>query len=352
MLNIPVLSIIVPSYNMEKYLPKCLGSLVVAPELMDRLEVLVVNDGSKDRTSEIAHDFASKWPRTFKVIDKPNGNYGSCINAALPLATGVFVKVLDADDWFDTDAFEQFIKRLIDLQDPLPDLVLTDYDEVDEDGEILRHIVMPYAEGVRFTVSEFLAKWQGVQMHAIAYRTDLLRAMAYKQLEGVSYTDTEWAVLPISAVETAVRFPEVVYKYLVGRAGQTMDLSKRVVSWWMRGAVALDMARKFVSVSGECEQSVRDSLFRRIESELEDTYRVAIFGMHGHKANIDLDDFDRQVRSVSPMLYDKLNTAVYSRKLPYCYIKAWRERSVRRYVMLPLCKAYTKLAMTVKKWVH
>ena len=86
------LSIIVPSYNMEAYLPKCLGSLVVAPELMETLEVLVVNDGSKDRTSEGAPGFEAKYPGMFRVIDKANGNYGSCINRGLAEATGFYVK--------------------------------------------------------------------------------------------------------------------------------------------------------------------------------------------------------------------------------------------------------------------
>lgn len=75
-----ILSIIVPSYNMEAYLPKCLGSLVIADEaLLQKLDVIVVNDGSKDRTSEIAHGFETKYPGVFRVIDKPNGHYGSCI---------------------------------------------------------------------------------------------------------------------------------------------------------------------------------------------------------------------------------------------------------------------------------
>ena len=93
-----ILTIIIPSYNMEKYLPKCLGSLIVAPELMERIEVIVVNDGSTDRTSEIAHEFAANYPQTFKVIDKSNGHYGSCINTALPIAVGTYIKILDADD--------------------------------------------------------------------------------------------------------------------------------------------------------------------------------------------------------------------------------------------------------------
>ena len=93
-----LLTVIVPSYNMEKYLLKCLGSLIVAPELMERIEVIVVNDGSTDRTSEIAHSFEVKFPGVFRVIDKENGHYGSCVNAGLKMASGVFAKILDADD--------------------------------------------------------------------------------------------------------------------------------------------------------------------------------------------------------------------------------------------------------------
>ena len=89
-----ILSIIVPSYNMEAFLDRSLSSLIVGTPLMERLEVLVVNDGSKDRTSEIAHGYESRIPGTFRVIDKANGHYGSCVNAALAVAEGTYVKVL------------------------------------------------------------------------------------------------------------------------------------------------------------------------------------------------------------------------------------------------------------------
>ena len=97
-MQVKILSIIVPSYNMEAYLPKCLRGLVIDDkELLGKLDVIVVNDGSKDRTSEIAHSFETKYPGVFRVIDKTNGHYGSCINAALPVAEGEYVKILDAD---------------------------------------------------------------------------------------------------------------------------------------------------------------------------------------------------------------------------------------------------------------
>ena len=103
-----ILTIIIPTYNMEKYLDKCLTSLIIEDKkLMKLLEVLVVIDGAKDRSSEIGHTYQDKYPETFRVIDKENGNYGSCINRGLKEAKGKYVKVLDADDSFDNGNFSK-----------------------------------------------------------------------------------------------------------------------------------------------------------------------------------------------------------------------------------------------------
>ena len=94
---------------MENFLNNCISSLVVSDELMDAQEIIIVNDGSKDKTLKIATDWANKFQNSIRIIDKKNGNYGSCINAALNIATGTFVKVLDADDSFDTNNYEDFL---------------------------------------------------------------------------------------------------------------------------------------------------------------------------------------------------------------------------------------------------
>ena len=79
-----LLTIVIPTYNMQDYLHRCLDSLVLYDgTLMEQLEVLVINDGSKDNSSAIAHEYEAKSPNTFLVIDKENGNYGSCINRGL-----------------------------------------------------------------------------------------------------------------------------------------------------------------------------------------------------------------------------------------------------------------------------
>lgn len=339
------LSVIIPSYNMEKYLPKCLGSLIVAPELMEKLEVLIVNDGSKDRTSEIAHGFAEKWPETFKVLDKKNGNYGSCINAALPEAAGRFVKVLDADDSFDTAAFGEFLTYISCQTEPFPDLILTDYDEVDETGAVMRHVESPIVPNRTVSVGEFLNARSDVQMHAFAYKTSVVREMGYRQLEGVSYTDVEWVRIPMLKVRTLVRCPVTLYKYLVGRVGQTMDAQKRAKSWWMVGEVALDMLRQFGRLSDGCSEEVREEVLRRILGVVELVYSGAICGISGCRGIIDLKEFDDRLRLQNEDAYARMNRIVYSQRLPYHYVRAWRCRALSRLVMIPICKTYTKLAV-------
>ena len=81
-----LLSICIPSYNMEQYLHRCVDSMLV-DEVLEQLEIIIVNDGSKDSTLAIANDYKQRYPQSVVVIDKPNGHYGSCINASLKIAT-------------------------------------------------------------------------------------------------------------------------------------------------------------------------------------------------------------------------------------------------------------------------
>lgn len=220
-----LLSIIIPTYNMERYLRKCLDSLIVETSLMSQLEVLVINDGSKDSSSTIAHEYEAKYPQTFRVVDKANGHYGSCVNKGLELATGKYVKVLDADDSFDNAAFSIFLQKIADID---VDLILTEYLTVDEKGkEIGRSSLCPFGleEGKSFDFHLILKNNPnfGYAMHCCAYRLQMLKDMCYKQTEGVSYTDIEWISKPATRVTLCYYLPLFLYSYLLGRDGQSMD---------------------------------------------------------------------------------------------------------------------------------
>lgn len=223
-----ILSIIIPSFNMEKYLENCLNSLLIPS--IEMLEVIIVNDGSTDKTSSIAHRYENKFSTVFKVIDKKNGNYGSCINAALPLITGKYVKILDADDSFNTKELESFIKELISLD---IDCIITDYCIVNQSGKITKEIkynkITPYKKLQLKDILLFVV--DKISMHAITYRTELLKEINYKQTEGISYTDMEWVFEPFAVSKNYIRIPKTVYKYLIGREGQTIEIGKRIKNY-------------------------------------------------------------------------------------------------------------------------
>lgn len=220
------ITIIIPTYNMEKYIGKCLDSLLI-PEF-DQVEVLVVNDGSKDRSSEIAHSYADRYPDSIRVIDKPNGNYGSCINAALPQATGRYVKILDADDTFDTEAFSKFVRALSEIY---ADVVVTPYKRIDFNGNLLnihdfKDKEPDYGCVYNIADAEKILASLYVEMHHIAYSRDVFKRSDYHQTEGISYTDNEWVIIPMSYCQTIVFFDLQIYNYRIGREGQTVEASK------------------------------------------------------------------------------------------------------------------------------
>lgn len=224
-----ILTIIIPTSNMENYLRKCLSSIIVDDkDLMELLEVLVVNDGSTDRSSEIAHSYESQYPETFCVIDKENGNYGSCVNRGLKEATGKYIKVLDADDYYDTDVLASFIHHLHTTD---ADVIFNFAEQVDANGRILGNFGMHptrYYEHIKvkqdITLNDLIeVRELRPQMHNLTYKRTILNRINYRQLEGVSYSDTQWRIIPMAFVETIEVFPHALYKYFIGRTGQTVS---------------------------------------------------------------------------------------------------------------------------------
>ena len=221
-----ILTVVIPTYNMEKYLRKCLDSLIIEDkELFDKLEVLVVNDGSKDSSSSIAHEYQDKYPNVFRVIDKENGNYGSCINRGLKEACGKYFKILDADDSYSKGGLANLLNY---LKDSDVDLCVTSYSTVDEDGNKLSDICVPDQLHKKiYNIDEFAWETQIpkllLSMHAFCVKRSLFIINNYVQQEGISYTDTEFNYFSLLYSQQVVFLNNKVYNYLLGREGQTMS---------------------------------------------------------------------------------------------------------------------------------
>ena len=311
-----LLTLIIPTYNMERYLKKCLDSLLVARNL-DCLEVLVVNDGSKDASSAIAHEYSEKYPRSIRVIDKENGNYGSCINRGVAEGCGKYVKILDADDHFDTQVLDDVLEQMKTVD---ADLFLTDTVQIHEDGSFVlkNDFSIPPMQVVDFGG---YTKVDELPMHSIAYKLENVRRLGYRQTEGISYTDTEWAFFPMEAVKTCFYFPKVLYRYLIGRAGQTMApevykrgrsqeliITKRMVEFWD--------AHQELPVQGYFDQYLLHRL-RRIY--MQNMVR------NEEGDNDFLIEMDKFIQEHSGKLYGLLDACLYGRREKIPFIREWRK---------------------------
>lgn len=223
-----ILSIIIPTYNMAALLPRCLDSLT-ASGVLDDLDILVVNDGSTDSSRAVAYSYAERYPQSIKVVNKKNGNYGSTINAALPLAVGEYVKVLDSDDWFDSQALAKYVAELKSLEQEV-DVSVTHFLMIHEGGrtETVKYQNYgrePYTYGKVYNLDKVLGDGfiRYFLMHSLTYRTQLLRDHGYRQTEGISYTDIQWSSYPFFWAGSIVFHDLVVYRYNMDREGQTMD---------------------------------------------------------------------------------------------------------------------------------
>lgn len=220
------ISIIIPTYNMEDYLRDCLESVLIS-EYLDKIEIVVVNDGSNDASLSIAKNYQAEFPDTVKVIDKPNGNYGSAINAGLPVAQGRYVKILDADDTFNSKEFASFVNRLETID---ADVVHTQFTIIHKRNirEKVKYDTMgrePYVYGKKYALDEIIGDGyiRFFLMHALTYRRELLVNNGYRQTEGISYTDNEWATIPFFYAGSIIFLNLDIYQYNVCRSGQTMD---------------------------------------------------------------------------------------------------------------------------------
>ena len=313
-----ILTIIIPTYNMEKYLRRCLDSLIIDEEGMKQLEVLVINDGSKDSSSQIAHEYKDKYPYTFRVIDKENGNYGSCINRGLKEATGKYVKVLDADDWFDTKNFSKYLKLLTSID---VDLILTDFNNVNDEG-IIKSTYSYEEKNVKLGIGSIneLMRIRPVfygQMHGFTYRTKLLIDMHYIQTEGISYTDQEWVSIPMTKVKSYHYCPLNVYQYLIGREGQTMDNVVFCRSIDNLMIVVLNIIEYYEN-NEISQKQFGTYIINQLKIQLIFIYSLCI--CHNCYPNEQLVDFDNLLSS-HPIFYELTNTFNHDN---FMYVNNWR----------------------------
>ena len=295
-----LLTIIIPSYNVSKYLAKGCESLNVS-EWRDRIEVLIVNDGSKDNTSDIGHGFERRFPQTYRVIDKTNGNYGSCVNRGLSEASGVFVKVMDGDDYFDSECFKRLLETLdkFESEGSEVDVVLSRVECVGADGKTWKDA--PCQDELRVVPMERIFDINDVSagvyfsMSTITYRRSVFNRFVYRQTERISYSDNEWRIIPMVFVRKVYAIPFRVYLYLMGRDGQTMNPKTFATNLGMIMTITKGLVAKCAEI--ELKGIPIGAYVRRcVQDQVDMMYLASLCGWKNYSVKLDIKEFDDYMR--------------------------------------------------------
>ena len=318
-----LLTIAVPAYNMEKYLSRCLDSILLDGQ-QDYLEVILINDGSKDNTLAIAREYEKKYPDILTVVDKPNGGWGTAINKAIGLASGKYFKILDSDDWFDSKALVEFIELLktIDV-----DLVATSFSYEYTSGgnkndvypEALCNRVIQFDDYLRNNNHD-----KHLPMATITFRTRLLQDNRIMVAEKY-YADIDYNLTPLFFVKS-IFFSQInLYRYWIGREGQSTSLA----GYNAHIDDFLKMAQKVVTFykkhSEECSIDVKTAIEKDLLNILRFSYYLLLSPQFAGKkqGSRKCREFDTSLKKESLYLYKRLNRVKVKKVIPYIFI--WRK---------------------------
>ena len=325
------LSVIVPTYNVEDYISKCLSSLIINRE---DLEVLVIIDGSKDKSCEIAKTYHDRCPGIIKVIEKENGHYGSCVNVGLSLAQGKYVKILDADDFFNEENFSSYLDFAAQSE---ADLLLSDSGVI-KNGESNSFYSFSLPGNVTLNIKQLDNKnLYDLPHQSIAYKREILMKIGYVQTEGYPFTDLEWVSYPMIAVNTLEYFPKVLYEYLLSREGQSVSQAAHCKTMKEDCIIVEKMATYYEKFKDVIPVENRRVLREIVLSNVTRIYFHCLINWPKLIDNDILVDYDDKLKSISSELYEMAGDRIERRKfMSFKFIQEWRKKQSRNTIVYAL----------------
>lgn len=313
----------VPCYNSQDYMHKCIDSLLTGG---DDVEIIIVNDGSKDDTGKIADAYAEKYPEIVKVIHKENGGHGSGVNAGVHAAQGLYFKVVDSDDWLNTDALQKLITTMKEhiAEGKTPDLYVCNF------------VYYHPSDNTQY-VSEYTTKmkpgfidWKKVKkfhyshtmmMHALVFNTKTLREHYVELPEHTFYVDNILAYAPFPYLLNAYYLNENLYYYLTGRDGQSVNIDTAISRYKQQITVMLMMCKSLsYDQINALPKGLRNYVFHYLIGVMMNTLMFAC-AINTKERRIDVKNMWKEIKKTDKKLYRKIKYRGYPLScviLPWC----------------------------------
>ncbi|AIZ80233.1 hypothetical protein ACEE_10825 [Actinobacillus equuli subsp. equuli] len=267
-----------------------------------KLELIIVNDGSKDNTLAVAHQLKSDYPETVVVIDKENGGHGSTINAGIKVATGKYFKVVDADDWVDTDNLSELISYLENISD---DQVISPFAKVYMNTKTER--IYSYQVGkIRETYDyrDFLSEINELPvMHSITIKTNILRDNNIQIDENCFYVDLEYNTFPMPYIKTISYFEKPVYRYRLGSPTQSVSIGSYIKNVRMHKTVIFALVKFFNNYN--MASLIEKRLLKQLISEIIAIHaNIHLSRNDVKKAKNDLLEFEGELAYLNKLFFE------------------------------------------------
>lgn len=305
---------------------KCIDSLLPAGE---DVEIIIVNDGSSDNTLQIANAYAREYPHIVRVIDKPNGGHGSGVNVGIQAAQGLYFKVVDSDDWLDTDALKillNTIKSHISAGQS-PDLYITNF-VYDKYFENTSHVSgytnkMPAGEFIGWDKIKKFRLSHMMLMHALVYKREALVNSGMVLPEHTFYVDNIFAYEPLPHTRTLYYLDVDLYHYFIGRADQSVSYCNFVKRYRQQIRVMLHMADAYTLAE---IKRLPKGLKRYMWHSLQTIMMTTIFftcAEYSEERRRALNEMWRHIKRRDKRLYGKLRLFSYATSVNFL---GWRLR--------------------------
>ena len=277
---------------------KCIDSLLVGGK---DVEILIVDDGStKDRTPQIADEYAAKYPDIVKAIHKENGGHGSAVNTGIDNATGLYFKVVDSDDWVKQEAYLQILDKLRELTaGPVTlDMLISNF-VYEKEGEKKKK-VMQYRRSIpvdrMFTWSDCKHFPVGhyILMHSVIFRTNLLRECGIRLPEHTFYVDNLYVFEPLPYVKnmyymdvTFYRVNKLMIEYMVDHKAEIMR-NRRLYQYMRSYLDIITAVSSILLIRSETEENLekKKELWEYLKKKDRFLYRRLRSGVMGSALNL------------------------------------------------------------------
>lgn len=326
-----ILSVSVACYNLKEMIIENIESFCKS-KVAEDIELIITDDGSKDNTPDIVEEYAKKYPNTVKFIRKENGGPGSTVNSGIKHATGKYFRMVDGDDWVETENLEEYIELLKNTDS---DMVVSDYEIYDNSiNKIIETKTYNIEAKKEFSFDEVCEKLPQ-EMHAIAFKTKIFKENNITVDNGF-YTDVEYVLFPMTYVNTITYFNKPIYVYRVAQATQSVNPNSMKKNIGQHETVVFNLMKYYENNKINISSKKQIYICNRINAMAADHLGIMLLFDANKVQKESIRKYLFSVTNISSDIYSMLKRNKKVRLMRYS-----------KYILYPLVSKITKKRMGV-----